>query len=77
MADQPRPEPASGKIRNPLMFKKLEDEICELEARLETVRSGMMSEENYTNHENMLALQAQEKDITSSLAEAYDRWENW
>ena len=69
--------PASDKIRNPMMFKKLEDKICELETKLETVRADMLLEDNYCNHEKMLALQTQEKGITTDLAEAYDRWENW
>lgn len=69
--------PAPDKIRNPMMFKKLEDKICELETTLETVRADMLLEDNYCNHEKMLALQTQEKGITTDLAEAYDRWENW
>ena len=60
-----------------MMFKKLEDKICELETTLETVRADMLLEDNYCNHEKMLALQTQEKGISTDLAEAYDRWENW
>ena len=60
-----------------MMFQKLEDKICEMETELEALRADMMLEENYTNHENMLALQAREKEITTDLAEAYDQWENW
>ena len=60
-----------------MMFKKLEEEIFSLEEELVTIRGDMEQPENYSNHENLLALKDQEKQVQDSLAEAYERWENW
>lgn len=76
-ATETRSTSTTEKIRNPLMFKRLEDQICELEAKLETVRADMLLEANYSNHQNLQALQSQESDLTTQLAEAYESWENW
>ena len=73
----PKPPVATEKIRNPMMFEKLEQEIFDLEEELSEVRAAMEQPENYVNHENMKALQDREARIGQELASAYERWENW
>lgn len=68
---------APGKVRNPLMFQKLEEEIIALEERLETLREAMARPENYSDHQNMQRLQAEEAELLQQLETAYERWENW
>ena len=75
-----KPTPSSGKtekIRNPMMFQKLEEEIFALEEQLSAVRKEMELPENYANHENLLPLQQRETDLNAELTTAYERWENW
>jgi len=66
-----------GKIRNPLMFQKLEEEIFDLEDRLARLRDDMTKEANYLDHERMKRLKAEEAELDGLLAVAYERWENW
>jgi ATP-binding cassette subfamily F protein 3 len=68
---------APGKVRNPLMFQKLEEEIIALEERVETLRQDMARPENYNDHRNMQSLQAEEAELLQQLEAAYERWENW
>ncbi len=65
------------KIRNPLMFKKLEEEIFAMEEELETLHRAMELPENYSDHETLLTLNQQEEEVQSKLQAAYERWENW
>ena len=65
------------KIRNPMMFERLEAEIMRLETELEVARADMTREENYRSAERSAALQAREREIQASLKDAYHRWENW
>ena len=68
---------APGKVRNPLMFRKLEEEIFAVEERVETLREDMTRPENYNDHRNMLRLKAEETALLQQLEAAYQRWENW
>ena len=68
---------APGKVRNPLMFQKLEEEIFAMEERVETLRKDMARPENYNDHRNMLRLKTEETALLQQLEAAYERWENW
>jgi ATP-binding cassette subfamily F protein 3 len=74
---QPEPAAATGKIRNPKMFEKLEAEIIALEADLARVRASMTEEEVYRDPATFKATQARERELQAQLAIAYERWENW
>jgi ATP-binding cassette, subfamily F, member 3 len=68
---------APGKVRNPLMFRKLEEEIFAMEERVETLREDMARPENYNDHHNLQRLKAEETALLQQLEAAYVRWENW
>ncbi|MFO1053619.1 MAG: ABC-F family ATP-binding cassette domain-containing protein [Planctomycetota bacterium] len=67
----------NDRVRNPMMFERLEAQIMELESELESVRGAMVLEDNYRSADKLMKLQAREKEIQASLVEAYQRWENW
>ena len=74
---QPKLARDTGKIRNPLMFERLEQRIMELEGEIETVQAAMLEPENYASAQKMTDLQADETRLKTELAEAYEQWENW
>ena len=78
-AQQPQAPKAieTGKVRNPLMFQKLEEKIMTLEEQVEATRAAMMDPENYASTAKMKALQQKEVDLKKQLADAYAQWENW
>ncbi len=67
----------TGKVRNPLMFQKLEERIMQLEEQLEATRTAMMEPDNYASTAKMRVLQQQEIDLKAQLQDAYSNWENW
>ncbi|MGE0143511.1 MAG: ABC-F family ATP-binding cassette domain-containing protein [Planctomycetota bacterium] len=67
----------SDKIRNPMMFERLEAEIMDFESELETIRAAMLLEENYRSADKLRGLQSKEREVQERLAKAYERWENW
>ncbi|HZT55575.1 MAG TPA: ABC-F family ATP-binding cassette domain-containing protein [Burkholderiaceae bacterium] len=67
----------TGKVRNPLMFQKLEERIMALEEQLKQARDAMMLPENYASTSRMKELQQKEAALQQQLAEAYQQWENW
>ena len=67
----------TGKIRNPLMFARLEDKIMELEGEVTAVQASMLEPENYASAQRMKDLQADEARLKQELADAYEQWENW
>ena len=67
----------TGRIRNPLMFQKLEERIFAMEAQLEGVRAAMMLPDNYASVAKMKDLQAEEAELQATLKDAYAQWENW
>jgi ATP-binding cassette subfamily F protein 3 len=67
----------TGKVRNPLMFQKLEERIMALEEQLKQAREAMMLPENYASMAKMKELQGREAALQQQLAEAYLQWENW
>jgi ATP-binding cassette subfamily F protein 3 len=71
------PTTAPGKVRNPLMFQKLEEEIFALEERVGTLRENMATPDSYNDHNKMRQLQAEERALLEELQAAYKRWENW
>ncbi|MAD34134.1 MAG: hypothetical protein CMJ88_10295 [Planctomycetes bacterium] len=76
-ANKPKPARETGKIRNPLMFERLENKIMELEGEVEAVQAAMLEPENYGSAQKMRDLQADEQRLKREVAEAYDQWENW
>ena len=67
----------AGKIRNPLMFQKLEERIMSLEEQVDAVRAAMLEPDNYSSSTKMRELQAEEKKLGARLTEAYEQWEKW
>ena len=67
----------TGKIRNPLMFERLEAKIMDLEGAIETVQASMLEPENYASAQKMKGLQAEEARLKLELSAAYEQWENW
>ena len=67
----------TGKVRNPLMFQKLEERIMTLEQALDDVRAAMLLPENYGSVSKIKDLQQQEAKTKQELAAAYEQWENW
>jgi ATP-binding cassette subfamily F protein 3 len=78
-AQQPQAQKAieTGKVRNPLMFQKLEEKIMTLEEQVEATRAAMMDPDNYASTQKMKALQQKEEDLKKQLQDAYAQWENW
>ena len=73
-AADPTPVPKkaieTGKVRNPLMFQKLEERIMTLEADLDDVRAAMLLPENYGSVGKIKELQARGKPSKTELAAA-------
>jgi hypothetical protein len=67
----------TGKVRNPLMFQRLEERIIKLEGELEALRAAMLDPANYASASKMKELQATEVRLKPAIAEAYEQWENW
>ena len=67
----------TGKVRNPLLFQRLEERIMALEAAIDDLRAAMLEPDNYASASRMKALQADEVAKKAELAEAYEQWENW
>ncbi|MGC6486545.1 MAG: ABC transporter C-terminal domain-containing protein, partial [Planctomycetota bacterium] len=73
----PRLARETGKIRNPLLFERLERRIMEIEGEVEAVQAAMLAPENYASAQKMKDLQADEARLKAELADAYEQWENW
>ncbi|MFT4539982.1 MAG: ATP-binding cassette subfamily F protein 3 [Planctomycetota bacterium] len=67
----------AGKVRNPYMFKKLEDRIMKLELKLEKQQAAIATEEVYLNSELLKNTQIDIAEIEHELQVAYAEWENW
>ncbi|MCB9879185.1 MAG: ABC-F family ATP-binding cassette domain-containing protein [Planctomycetes bacterium] len=76
-AEAPKPARETGKIRNPLLFERLEQRIMDLEGEIEAVQAAMLEPDNYASAAKMKDLQADEARLKKELAEAYEQWENW
>ena len=76
-AEPPKPARETGKIRNPLLFERLEAKIMTLEGDIEAVQASMLDPDNYASASKMKDLQAKEVQLKAELAEAYTEWENW
>ncbi|MBL8727168.1 MAG: ABC-F family ATP-binding cassette domain-containing protein, partial [Planctomycetes bacterium] len=75
--EEPKKAIETGKVRNPLLFQRLEERIFALEAGLEDLRAAMLLPDNYASATKMKQLQADETAKKRELAEAYEQWENW
>ncbi len=76
-AEEPKKAIETGKVRNPLLFQRLEERIMALEAAIEELRAAMLDPANYASAARMKELQATEAAKKAELAEAYAQWENW
>ena len=76
-AEPPKLARETGKIRNPLLFKRLEEKIMSLEVDIEATQANMLEPENYASASKMKDLQDNEVRLKAELAEAYAEWENW
>ncbi|MBX3464029.1 MAG: ABC-F family ATP-binding cassette domain-containing protein [Planctomycetes bacterium] len=76
-ADPPKKAIETGKVRNPLLFQRLEERIMALEADIERLRAAMLEPDNYGSAARMRELQQSEATRQRELAEAYAQWENW
>ena len=76
-AEPPKPARETGKIRNPLLFERLETKIMTFEGDIEAVQASMLDPDNYASASKMKQLQAKEVQLKAELAEAYAEWENW
>ena len=76
-ADEPKRAIETGKVRNPLLFQRLEERIMALEADVEATRAKMLEPDNYASASRMKELQATEVRLKAELATAYEQWENW
>ena len=65
------------KIRNPILFAKLEQKIMVLETEAGAIQQKMTDPEYYSSREKMQALLARKAELERELAEAYSKWENW
>ena len=76
-ADAAKPARETGKIRNPLLFERLENRIIEIEGSIESTRAAMLEPDNYASADRMRELQSDVARLEAELAEAYEQWENW
>lgn len=67
----------TGKVRNPLLFQRLEERIVALEGELEGLREAMLLPDNYGSVAKIKELAAREVALKGELAAAYEQWENW
>jgi ATP-binding cassette subfamily F protein 3 len=65
------------RVRNPYMFKKLEERIIVLEAELEKVRAESASEDVYRDAQRSRENQLRQAELERDLADANEEWENW
>ncbi|MFY9345292.1 MAG: ABC-F family ATP-binding cassette domain-containing protein [Planctomycetota bacterium] len=77
VAGEPKKAIETGRVRNPLMFQKLEERIMQLEGEIEGVQAAMLDPANYASASKMKDLQAREVALKAELAGAYEQWENW
>jgi ATP-binding cassette subfamily F protein 3 len=76
-APAPKAKAASGKIRNPYMFAKLEARIITLEKELAELRALMLSPEVYRDGAKVRDLQLDVAEREAELERANEEWANW
>jgi ATP-binding cassette subfamily F protein 3 len=79
---EPRPEPrretaASGKVRNPWAFEKLEARIIELETQLAALHAALETEDVYRDPARLRDTQTTIAEVERELADCNERWANW
>jgi ATP-binding cassette subfamily F protein 3 len=73
----PAAQPATGKVRNPFLFKKLEERIMELEQESSRLEQEAATEEVYRDAELMKANRDRAAEVERELEAANEEWENW
>ena len=68
---------AAAKIRNPILFEKLEQKIMALETEQKALELSMVEPDNYASKDKMQKLLARKAEVASELEAAYSKWENW
>jgi len=65
------------RIRNPFAFRKLEEEIFDLEEQLERIATEISDPELWKRPDRLKELQARQAALEGDLESKYERWENW
>jgi ATP-binding cassette, subfamily F, member 3 len=76
-AEVRKPARDTGKVRNPILFERLEAKIMALEGDIEALQAAMLQADNYSSATRMRDLQGQELRLKEELQAAYLEWENW
>ena len=76
-AEARKPARDTGKVRNPILFERLEAKIMALEGDIEALQAAMLQADNYASATRMRELQEQELRLKEELQAAYLEWENW
>ena len=76
-AEARKPARDTGKVRNPILFERLEAKIMALEGDIEALQAAMLQADNYSSATRMRELQEQELRLKEELQAAYLEWENW
>lgn len=71
------PSSGVGKVRNPYLFKKLEEEIMRLETEKEELSAAMTTEEVYRDADKMRECQMRLAEVERDLEERNQAWEEW
>lgn len=66
-----------SKLRNPLLFQRLDERVMQLEAEIEALRAAMLDPANCASAAKRKELQANEARLQDEPAAAYAQWENW
>ena len=66
-----------GKVRNPYLFKKLEEEIMKLETEKEELNTAMTTEEVYRDADKMRDCQMRLAEVERDLEDRNQAWEEW
>jgi len=76
-APKPAAKSASGKVRNPYLFEKLEKRIMALEEEMKALQEASTTEEVYRNAQRLRDTQVRIAEIERDLNVANEEWANW
>jgi len=76
-ASRPKPKVASGKVRNPYKFEKLEKRIMKLEDQLKKLHASCAEEAVYSDPKKLRDTQYHAAELERELEIANEEWANW